>query len=65
MWAWMGQVGFYGALAALLLINAAGVALVVLQLPGTWLIMLASGVVAWWYSATIGWVTIAILAYGG
>jgi hypothetical protein len=34
-------------LALLLLLNAAGVVLVLFQLPGTWLILIATGIVAW------------------
>lgn len=33
---------------ALLFFNAVGVVLVALQLPGTWLMLLATAVVAWW-----------------
>ena len=52
---------------ALLVINAIGVVLVALQLPGTWLIGLATGAAAWWgWSADptmrwIGWWTLAAL----
>lgn len=41
----------------LLLVNAVGVLLVALQLPGTWLILLATVSVAWWRwdAGAIGW----------
>lgn len=47
----------------LLLFNAVGVLLVALQLPGTWLMLLATAVVAWWRwdSGLIGWWTLAAL----
>jgi len=53
--------------AALLLVNAIGVVLVVLQLPGTWLILLATGAVAWWRWEAMdaglitGWTLVALL----
>lgn len=36
------------AIVLLLLINAVGVVLVALQAPGTWLMLLATAVMAWW-----------------
>ena len=53
--------------AALLLTNAAGVAMVALQLPGTWLMLAATAAAAWWgWDAVpelrwIGWTTLATL----
>jgi len=35
-------------LALLLLVNVIGILMVAAQLPGTWLILCATGVVAWW-----------------
>ena len=54
----------------LLLVNAAGVALVALQLPGTWLILLATGIVAFWRWDVegIGWwtlIALVVLAVAG
>lgn len=42
---WLWVLGINGLL---LLVNAVGVVLAALQLPGTWLILLATAVVAWW-----------------
>lgn len=39
----------YAAGIAVLLLNALGVLLVVLQLPGTWLMLVATALLAWWY----------------
>ena len=53
--------------AALLLVNAAGVVMVALQLPGTWLMLLATAAAAWWGWSPepelrwIGWSTLASL----
>ena len=44
----LGETLFITAMVALVLVNAAGVVLCALQLPGTWLIVLATGLVAWW-----------------
>ncbi|MEO0514264.1 MAG: DUF456 domain-containing protein [Planctomycetota bacterium] len=53
------------AIAALLLINAAGVVLVAIQLPGTWLMIAATAVFAWWRWGqehwSYGWWTLAAL----
>ena len=53
----------------LLLINAAGVVLVALQLPGTWLMLGATVAMAWWRwdgwsgnGAIGGWTLVALLA---
>lgn len=51
----------------LLLINAAGVVMVALQLPGTWLMLAATAAAAWWGWSPdpelrwIGWTTLATL----
>ncbi len=49
--------------ATLLLVNTAGVLLVALQLPGTWLILFATALAAWWRweQGTFGWWTLASL----
>jgi uncharacterized protein YqgC (DUF456 family) len=55
---------FYVAVAGLLLANLAGVFLVVLQLPGTWFMLLVTGVFAWWRweQGTLGvWVLIGLV----
>ncbi|MEM1213008.1 MAG: DUF456 domain-containing protein [Planctomycetota bacterium] len=52
------------ALAILLtLVNAVGVVLVLLQLPGTWLIVAATAGFAWatWDDGVVGWLTLASL----
>ena len=52
---------------ALVLVNAAGVVMVALQLPGTWVMLLATAAAAWWGWAPapadrwIGWFTLASL----
>jgi uncharacterized protein YqgC (DUF456 family) len=51
----------YLALALLVIVNAAGVFMVVLQLPGTWLMLLATGLVAWWQPNQIGWAVLAVM----
>lgn len=50
-------------LALLLLVNAVGVLAVLFQLPGTWLILAATGGAAWLLrdSQTFGWWTLGIL----
>ena len=58
----MGEVLIWICLALLLLVNAFGVFLVLLQLPGTWVMLLATGLAAWWQSERIGWAAIIILA---
>ena len=57
----MSEVLIWMSLALLLLVNAFGVFLVLLQMPGTWGILLATGLAAWWQSERIGWVAIVIL----
>lgn len=52
---------FYVAVAGLLIVNALGVAMVALQLPGTWVVLLASAGFALLYPQTLGWWTVAIL----
>ncbi|MEM6331826.1 MAG: DUF456 domain-containing protein [Planctomycetota bacterium] len=53
-------------LCVLMLVNAAGVLLTLIQLPGNWLILLATAAVAWWRwddpsGATYGWWTLGTL----
>lgn len=53
--------------ALLLLVNAVGVFLVLLQLPGTWLIVLATSSVAWWrwdHQLFTVWTLIALVVLG-
>lgn len=47
----------------LLSVNAAGVFMVALQLPGTWVILLATAIAAWvrWDAGTFGWWTLVSL----
>ncbi len=60
---------FLAAVALLLLVNAAGVVLTALQLPGNWLIVLATALFAWAYwgpaeppdARLIGWYPLVIL----
>ncbi len=58
---------FYVAVSALLLVNAACVFLVVLQLPGTWAMLGVTGLFAWWQwdalpeQRVIGWWVLAFL----
>jgi hypothetical protein len=61
--AWSSAALFGVAVAGLLVGNLAGVVLVVLQLPGTWLIVLLSGLFAWWRwdEGTLGTWTLATL----
>ena len=53
--------------AALLLVNATGVVMVALQLPGTWVMLLATAAAAWWGwdpipdERWIGWFTLVSL----
>lgn len=52
---------------ALMLVNTVGIAMVALQLPGTWVMLLATAAVAWWRwdanggDPAIGWWTLAAL----
>ena len=49
MWsAFLDNVLLITMITALLTVNALGVLLVALQMPGTWLILLATTVAAWW-----------------
>lgn len=52
MWDWTtwiaGELGYWGAIALLLLLNAVGVFLVALQLPGTWAMLFVTLLAAWW-----------------
>lgn len=52
-------------IVALLLVNAAGVVLTALQLPGTWLMLIATGAFAWWRwgeeRLSYGWWPLAIM----
>ena len=57
---------FLLAVALLLLVNAAGVVLTALQLPGNWLIVLATAVFAWVYwglpgERVLGWWALAVV----
>ncbi len=58
---------FWVVLVVLWLVNAVGVVMVALQLPGTWLMLLATGLVAWWQwdglpeQRLIGWWVLASL----
>lgn len=59
-----------GAAALLMLVNTAGVFAVLLQLPGTWLMIVATAAVAWWRwdQQTIGagvLITLLVLAILG
>ena len=58
----MGDVFIWICLALLLLVNAFGVFLVLLQLPGTWGMLLATTLMWWWQDERIGWVTLVVLA---
>lgn len=53
------------AITVLLLVNAAGVVLVAIQLPGTWLMIAATAIFAWWRWGqehwSYGWWTLAAL----
>jgi len=49
------------ALVLVVVVNAAGVFLVFLQLPGTWLILLLMGLITWWRDEQVYWVALAIL----
>ena len=60
------ELAFWLAMAGMLLLNALGVVLVALQLPGTWLIIVATAGFAWWTGAgwgagVIGWEVILAL----
>ena len=48
-------------LVLLLVVNAMGVLLVVMQLPGTWLILLATALAWWWQPERVTWVTLVVL----
>ena len=50
-------------LALLLLVNGAGVVMVVFQLPGTWVMLAGTGLVAWvlWDDGYFGWWTLGLL----
>jgi len=63
MWDWLLIVT---VLTALMAINAVGVLLTLIQLPGNWLIVGATAVVAWWRmdapaGPTYGWTLIGVL----
>jgi len=55
------------AVIALLLVNATGVLLVAFQMPGTWLMLLSTGLFAWWQwggaddEPMVGWWALAAL----
>ena len=55
-------IGFV-VMGGLIVINTVGVAMVLLQMPGTWLIFLATAAAAWirWEQSTIGWIPLAML----
>ncbi len=61
IWTALEITGYALALVAFMLVCALGVVLTALQLPGTWLIVLATGLVAWWRwdQQTIGWYALA------
>ncbi len=46
--AWLSDAGYVAAMVLLLLVNAVGVFLVALQLPGTWVMLLTTMAAAWW-----------------
>jgi uncharacterized protein YqgC (DUF456 family) len=50
-------------MGGLIVINTVGVAMVLLQMPGTWLIFFSTAAVAWfrWSNGSIGWLTLAVL----
>ncbi|MEM6755860.1 MAG: DUF456 family protein, partial [Planctomycetota bacterium] len=62
MWEWLLVAS---VLAVLMLVNAVGVLLTVVQLPGNWLILGATAAVAWWRwgaaDPTYGWWTLGTL----
>lgn len=59
----MDQVLEYSAIAGLLLVNAVGVFLVALQMPGTWLMLVVSALFAWWQPDRVGvWILLVLLA---
>ena len=45
---WLNDTGVIALWICLMLINAVGVVLTAVNLPGNWLILLATAVVAWW-----------------
>ncbi|HRX84346.1 MAG TPA: DUF456 domain-containing protein [Phycisphaerae bacterium] len=60
MWA---NIGNFAALLTLVLVGLAGVFLTVLQLPGTWLIVIAAGAYTWIQGpAELPWVIVLVLA---
>jgi len=63
LWDWTAVSAVVLLYATLLLINLAGVLLTALQLPGTWLIVAATAVVAWvrWDSGVLGWWSLVAL----
>ena len=52
-WAIMDNLLLVALIGSLLLVNAVGVILVAFQMPGTWLILLATTLTAWWVG--FGW----------
>lgn len=61
------SLGAFAACLAALAVNAAGVVLTLLQLPGNWLIVLATGLAAWWGwdqdpgARLVGWTTLVVV----
>ncbi|MBI1337646.1 MAG: DUF456 family protein [Phycisphaera sp.] len=62
MWDFLQTGGVWVTLGVLILVNAAGVGLVVFQLPGTWLIVLATACVSFFIHDTISVTTLVVLA---
>jgi len=65
LWSTVDTAGEIVGVIALLLVNTLGVAMVALQLPGTWIILLGSAAYGWWRwdedVTSIRWFTLAIL----
>jgi uncharacterized protein YqgC (DUF456 family) len=62
-----GSFAAFAVCSAAVIVNAAGVVLTLLQLPGNWLIVLTTALVAWWgwdplpEARLVGWTVLAIL----
>lgn len=59
----MSQLLVWLVLALVIVLNAVGVFLAFLQLPGTWLIVLLMSLVAWWRSEQVFWIALALLIF--
>lgn len=57
----MAWVWFTLAILLLFVFNTVGVVLVLVQLPGTWIMILATAIVAWLFPDWIGWVVVAVM----